>query len=284
MGDIKKAVLVANALIFSVCQIITAQSTASYYAVSLYTNEQIARMIQSGAVKNDTLIWKQGMEYWAAAETIAELQALFTPAGGGPEIVPETYALLKGPFTAAALIEMVRSGALTKSSLIWAQGMEDWMPVPAGMIPALQPVFRDEKVPISTPVKNLQFGVGIEGNGYSLNGAAAGAALSVCISFIPALSAGMRIGYFNNFDGLLTMEAGGLLRGSINLKDVTLFVQGEGGFAMFMENTEENTETAHSYFAGGKLGVLIPLNKVKLGPYIGGGFPYLFACGILFAF
>ncbi|GHV92955.1 hypothetical protein AGMMS50268_34580 [Spirochaetia bacterium] len=155
--------------------------------------------------------------------------------------------------------------------------------VPAGTVAELKPLFRDE-MPVGTPVKRFQLGVGIEGNDYSRNGIAAGAALSACFSFIPALSAGMRIGYFNDIKGLSTIEAGGLLRGSISFKKCTLFAQGEGGFAMFTENTEENKETANSYFAGGKLGVLIHLNKVKLGPYIGGGFPYLFAGGILLAF
>ncbi|GHV79638.1 hypothetical protein AGMMS49944_14290 [Spirochaetia bacterium] len=133
---------------------------------------------------------------------------------------------------------------------------------------------------VGTPTKRFQFGVGIGVTGYSREGIAPGAALSASFSFIPALSAGITVGYFNNIKGLSTIEAGGFLRGSLHLKKCTLFAQGEGGFALFLENTG----TAYSYFAGGKLGVLIHLGKVKLGPYAGGGFPYLFAGGILLAF
>ncbi|GHT95557.1 hypothetical protein FACS1894141_4380 [Spirochaetia bacterium] len=146
------------------------------------------------------------------------------------------------------------------------------------------PVPQVNEAPIRTPVKRFQLGVGIGVTGYSREGIAPGAALSASFSFIPALSAGITVGYFNNIKGLSTIEAGGFLRGSIHLKRCTLFAQGEGGYALFFENTEEYTGTAHSYFAGGKLGVLIHLGKVKLGPYVGGGFPYMFAGGILLAF
>jgi hypothetical protein len=181
--------------------------------------------------------------------------------------------LLNGPFNTDMLIHMVQSGELTESSFIWTEGMEQW--APAGTIAVLQPLFKDE-----TPTKRFHFGLCLGVTGYSREGIAAGAALNASFSFIPALLAGITVGYFNDIKGLSTIEAGGFLRGNINLKKITLFAQGEGGVALFFEGAEMK----NSYFAGGKLGVFINLNKVKLGPYIGGGVPYLFAGGILLVF
>jgi hypothetical protein len=241
-------------------------------------------MVQSEKVKNDTLVWAKDMLVWEAAKTIAELQNLFTqevepPSDKADSAPPQRnsslkfgskYYLLNGPFNIDTLIQMVQSGELTESSLVWTQGRTDL--VSAGTIAELQPLFRDK-----APAKRFHFGLGIEATGYSRDGLAPGATVSAGFSFMSVLLAGITIGYFNNFDGLSTIEAGGFLRGGINFKKCTLFAQGEGGIALFLENTEMTP----SYFAGGKLGVLINLKKVKLGPYVGVGVPYLFAGGIL---
>ena len=38
---------------------------------------QIQQMVQSGALKRDTMVWKAGMSAWAAADSVSELTALF---------------------------------------------------------------------------------------------------------------------------------------------------------------------------------------------------------------
>lgn len=43
-----------------------------------YDAAQIQQMIQSGAIKRETLMWKNGMAAWAAADTIGDLQPYFT--------------------------------------------------------------------------------------------------------------------------------------------------------------------------------------------------------------
>jgi hypothetical protein len=51
---------------------------------------------QAGALKPDTLVWKNGMAAWTKAAEVAELAALFAPAGppplppgaGGPPPIP----------------------------------------------------------------------------------------------------------------------------------------------------------------------------------------------------
>ncbi|MCQ2252047.1 MAG: SPFH domain-containing protein [Bacteroidales bacterium] len=45
---------------------------------------QIQQMAQMGQINGDTLVWKQGMAAWAAAKTVPELAAMFTPASMPP--------------------------------------------------------------------------------------------------------------------------------------------------------------------------------------------------------
>jgi hypothetical protein len=261
-----KPVLVAGALTFCICQALTAQSNARYYIIAgSYTTEKLAQMVQSGLVKSDTRVWTKDMEVWVAAKTIAELQTLFPPEIApqdnvslpplSPSVLPQRadrpkiamgyYALLNGPFNVDTLLQMVQSGELVKNNLVWTQGMEQW--VPAGTVAELQPLFKDE-----IPAKKFHFGLGVGVTGYSREGVAPGATVSASFSFIPALLAGITAGCFSNIEGLSTVEAGGFLRGNINLKKITLFAQGEGGIALFFEDAEMK----NSYFAGGKLGVI----------------------------
>jgi hypothetical protein len=194
-------------------------------------------------------------------------------SGGSLQFERGYYALANGPFSVDTLIQMVQSGEFTENSLVCTQGMARF--APAGTVAGLQPLFKDKAL-----LQRFRFGFGIEAAGYSRQGIAPGAIVSAGFSFMPVLLAGITIGYFNNFGGLSTMEINGFLRSSINLEKCTLFVQGEGGIALFWEDTGMKS----SYSAGGKIGVLIDLNRVKLGPYIRGGFPYLFAGGIVLSF
>jgi hypothetical protein len=296
-----KPFFIAIALASCICHAASSQSPGCYTVAGTYTKAELARMVQSGIVKNNTLVWENGMAVWAAAETVAELQVLFPPDAapssaaadqlpdkaslplaspsalpqgtGVLRIDPGYYALLNGPFDGDTLIKMVQSGELAESSVVWLPEIAHW--ALAGTVAALRPFFKDK-----TPEKRFHLGLGIEATGYSREGIAPGATASAGFSFMPVLMAGITVGYFNNLGGLSTMEAGAFLRGSINEKKITLFAQGEGGIAFFLEDTRMK----NSYFAGGKLGVLINLNKVKLGPYAGGGVPYLFSGGILLSF
>ena len=51
-----------------------------------------------------------------------------------------------GPGTTADLAGHVRSGALTRGSLVWQQGMDAW--TPAGQVPALAPLFAATPPPL----------------------------------------------------------------------------------------------------------------------------------------
>jgi hypothetical protein len=42
-----------------------------------YNWEQLQRLVQQGLLTNHTLVWKEGMNDWAMAGTIAELTLLF---------------------------------------------------------------------------------------------------------------------------------------------------------------------------------------------------------------
>jgi membrane protease subunit (stomatin/prohibitin family) len=42
-----------------------------------FGNEQLTQMVQTGALKRETLVWKTGMAQWSQASSVAELEALF---------------------------------------------------------------------------------------------------------------------------------------------------------------------------------------------------------------
>jgi hypothetical protein len=42
-----------------------------------FTNDQLSQMVTQGALKRDTLVWKQGMASWVQAGNITELSVIF---------------------------------------------------------------------------------------------------------------------------------------------------------------------------------------------------------------
>ena len=54
-----------------------------------FTTEQMPQLVQNGTLTMQTLVWKQGMPQWAAAQTLPELASLFAPpAGAVPPPIP----------------------------------------------------------------------------------------------------------------------------------------------------------------------------------------------------
>lgn len=49
----------------------------------------LARRVQAGEVKAETLVWKQGMANWAPAGSVAEVAGLMTPSGTVPPPLPK---------------------------------------------------------------------------------------------------------------------------------------------------------------------------------------------------
>jgi hypothetical protein len=52
-----------------------------------YTEQVMAQMIQQGSLQRETMIWKNGMAAWAAADQVAEISKLFAAA---PPPLPPT--------------------------------------------------------------------------------------------------------------------------------------------------------------------------------------------------
>ena len=52
-----------------------------------YTEQVMAQMIQQGSLQRETMIWKNGMAAWAAADQVAEIAKLFAAA---PPPLPPT--------------------------------------------------------------------------------------------------------------------------------------------------------------------------------------------------
>ena len=62
--------------------------------------------------------------------------------------------LSSGPYTIQTLSQMVSLGSVTKESLVWKQGMQDW--VQANMIPELQSIFGEAGVATPPPIPPMQ--------------------------------------------------------------------------------------------------------------------------------
>ena len=53
-----------------------------------YTVQQIQEFVAQGTVKNDTLVWKQGIPSWVTADSLPELLSLFKQTGTPPPPPP----------------------------------------------------------------------------------------------------------------------------------------------------------------------------------------------------
>jgi hypothetical protein len=135
--------------------------------------------------------------------------------------------------------------------------------------------------PVRSAAGCVDFGFGVEINGYTGEGIAAGAQFHFDYAFTKNFSAGLKAAYFNNFDGLSTVEAAALLRGYLSAPGtVRVFVQGEGGMALFLTDAGDN----FSFMGGAAAGLRVNTGKVWIEPYIRGGFPFTYGAGISIGF
>ncbi|MEW5724435.1 MAG: SPFH domain-containing protein [Thermodesulfobacteriota bacterium] len=78
------------------------------------------------------------------------------PAPGGPPPIPQPVQFFvvvggqqTGPFDLNALGQQVRSGQITRDTLVWKQGLANWMP--AGQVPELANLFGATPPPVPPP-------------------------------------------------------------------------------------------------------------------------------------
>lgn len=102
-------------------------------------------MVNDGRIKNDTLVWKQGMSEWKQAGQVAEISSIFAqvppPVSGPPPVAPppvvsapkiEYFVTVDGqqagPFDIPTIQQMIGSGKVSKETLVWKNGLANWLP------------------------------------------------------------------------------------------------------------------------------------------------------------
>lgn len=108
-------------------------------------------MVNDGRIKNDTLVWKQGMSEWKPAGQVAEISSIFAqvpppvvappPVVSAPPVIPppvvtapkiEYFVTLDGqqagPFDIPAIQQMIGNGKVSKETLVWKNGLANWLP------------------------------------------------------------------------------------------------------------------------------------------------------------
>ena len=132
--------------------------------------EKLRELIASGGLKPTDQVWKIGMSYWTAIQSVSELMASthqqIQPQPTSPilntSIVPAASpnqlwnylqsGVTLGPVPEEKLRELLASGVLRGSDLVWHEGMDAWaniITIP-GLIP-LQPTHQQIQPPPTFP-------------------------------------------------------------------------------------------------------------------------------------
>ncbi|MDR2194528.1 MAG: DUF4339 domain-containing protein [Treponema sp.] len=110
--------------------------------------DNITQQIEKRQIIRSSLVWKEGMRQWAAAETIPELTGIFPviPPPPPPQAAqsPKSYYIAvngypDGPFTTDEVRQKFQSGQINQSALVWKEDMPQWAPI--STIPELSFLF-----------------------------------------------------------------------------------------------------------------------------------------------
>ena len=120
-------------------------------------------------------------------------------------------------------------------------------------------------------------GFGVEANGNTLDGSAAGFGWSIGMDLNRYFGLGMKTAISYDFDSLYNMEQSGLLRFYLPLNKQGLFLQAEAGSSIFFEDNE-----SHFYFLGGVTAGwrFVIKESFYIEPYVRGGFPFIWGGGL----
>jgi hypothetical protein len=95
--------------------------------------DDLAAWILGGHLPRTVPAWREGMSQWVAAETVPEIAsrlqgppaAFYVMGQAGPQ----------GPIEPAVLIEWARAGRIARDTLVWREGLAEW--IAAGALPEL---------------------------------------------------------------------------------------------------------------------------------------------------
>jgi TolB-like protein len=125
--------------------------------------------------------------------------------------------------------------------------------------------------------RRFSLGFGVEANLYTSEGFAVGGLVQADYAFTGKLAAGVRGAYFNNLDGLSTIEIAGFLRGYTGTGSARFFAQGDIGTAYIFDTLN----SAGNFMIGASAGIRIGAGKFWFEPYIRAGYPFMAGAGIL---
>jgi hypothetical protein len=117
--------------------------------------DDLRQQIEKRQFIRSSLVWKEGMQQWAPAETIPELTNIFPviPPPPPPQIAPSIRYYIAvngypdGPFTTDEVKQKFQSGQISQSTLVWKEDMPQWVAI--GNIPELGALFTTTGTPPS---------------------------------------------------------------------------------------------------------------------------------------
>jgi uncharacterized RDD family membrane protein YckC len=95
--------------------------------------EDLAGWILAARLPRDVQVWRAGLDRWISADAMPEITerllptGLFLAAATGPQ----------GPLDPRSVIEMARAGRIGRETLVWREGLPEW--ITAGAVPELAP-------------------------------------------------------------------------------------------------------------------------------------------------
>jgi len=119
-------------------------------------------------------------------------------------------------------------------------------------------------------------GIGAEANGYSREGTAAGAMLSLGADLNQRFAAGVRATFSHNFDTIAAVEPLAFFRYRLPFL-AGPFVQAEAGASVFLEDGDAYTAFSGGICAGWRLAIG---SNFYIEPSVRGGFPFAWGAGL----
>jgi uncharacterized RDD family membrane protein YckC len=95
--------------------------------------EELAAWILGGHLPRAVPVWRDGMSQWMPAEALPEIASRLQGSATAFYLMGQTGP--QGPIEAPVLMEWARAGRIARDTLIWREGLPEW--IAAGTLPEL---------------------------------------------------------------------------------------------------------------------------------------------------